>query len=50
MNIKNEVVKLLANDGGDYYGYSVSISGDGNTAIVGAHGDDSNRGSAYIYA
>jgi hypothetical protein len=33
----------------DYFGYNVSISGDGNTAIVGAHQDDSNRGSAYIF-
>ena len=43
--------KLLASDGssGDYFGQSVSISSDGNTAIVGAHGDDSARGSAYIY-
>ena len=53
MNIKNEVVKLLENDGGDYYGYSVAISGDGNTAIVGVpYGDnekDINAGSAYIY-
>ena len=46
-----EKVKLLASDGadGDNFGMSVSISSDGNTAIVGAHGDDSYRGSAYIY-
>ena len=34
----------------DYFGYSVSISGD--YAIVGAYGDDDNgniSGSAYIY-
>ena len=53
MNIKNEVVKLLENDGGDYYGYSVAISSDGNTAIVGAYADDNERGtdagSAYIF-
>jgi hypothetical protein len=43
--------KLTASDGAayDYFGYSVSISGDGLTAIVGANGDDSSRGSAYIY-
>jgi hypothetical protein len=38
---------------GDYFGYSVSVSSDGNTAIVGAHRDDdnaqSNSGSAYIF-
>ena len=34
------------------FGYSVSISSDGTTAIVGAYGDDDNgsdSGSAYIY-
>jgi hypothetical protein len=41
--------KLLASDGaaGDYFGYSVSISGD--YAIVGAYGDDVGKGSAYIF-
>ena len=36
----------------DYFGWDVSISGDGNTAIVGAYGEDttaSNAGSAYIF-
>ena len=46
--------KLTASDGasGDHFGYSVSISSDGTTAIVGAFHDDdngSNSGSAYIY-
>ena len=47
----SQQTKLLASDGssGDYFGISVSISSDGNTAIVGARGDDSNSGSAYIY-
>lgn len=45
--------QLLAGDGsaGDYFGYSVAISGD--TAIVGAILDDDkgfNSGSAYIFA
>ena len=41
--------KLTASDGtnNDYFGDSVSISGD--YAIVGAFGDDSARGSAYIF-
>jgi hypothetical protein len=44
--------KLTASDGagGDYFGVSVSISGD--VAIVGASGDDDNgggSGSAYVY-
>jgi len=46
--------KLLASDGAasDFFGTSVSISGDGITAIVGAFGDDDNgsdSGSAYMY-
>jgi len=48
----SQEVKLLANDpaASDYFGRSVSISG--NTAIVGAYGDDDNgagSGSAYIF-
>ena len=44
--------KLLASDGaeGDWFGFSVAISGD--TAVVGAYGDDDNgdlSGSAYIF-
>ena len=44
--------KLLASDGAaeDYFGYSVSLSGD--TAIIGSYGDDDNgdmSGSAYIF-
>jgi hypothetical protein len=47
--------KLLASDGasGDWFGYTVSISSDGTTAIVGALLDDDNgtdSGSAYIYS
>jgi hypothetical protein len=48
------VVKLTASDGvaGDNFGYSVAISGDGNTVVVGASGDDDNgtsSGSVYVY-
>jgi FG-GAP repeat len=48
-----QIKKLTANDGEaeDYFGHSVSISGD--TAIVGAHGDDDNgtyAGSTYIFS
>jgi len=50
----SQTQKLTASDGvaGDFFGRSVSISGDGLTAIVGANGDDdrgSNSGSAYVY-
>jgi len=41
--------KILPDEGnaGDKFGASVSISGD--YAIMGAHGDDTNTGSAYIF-
>ncbi len=44
-----QVKKLVASDGGpsDFFGQSVSI--DGNTAIVGAFGDNNQQGSAYIF-
>lgn len=34
---------------GDCFGATVDISFDGNTAIVGAYGDDDFRGAAYIF-
>ncbi|MDP6693784.1 MAG: FG-GAP repeat protein, partial [Phycisphaerales bacterium] len=50
--IVNEEAKLLPADGSsyDYFGYSVSISG--NRALIGVYGDDdngSNSGSAYVF-
>jgi FG-GAP repeat len=41
--------KLIANDGmaEDMFGGSVAISGD--TAVVGAYGDNGNLGSAYVF-
>jgi len=47
-----DIIKLLASDGegGDAFGYSVAI--DGDSAIVGAFGDDdrgTDSGAAYIY-
>jgi hypothetical protein len=49
-----EVAVLGATDaaGGDYFGFSLSISGDGKTLAVGAYRDDdrgSDSGSAYIF-
>nr|WP_162143083.1 FG-GAP-like repeat-containing protein [Pedobacter glucosidilyticus] len=43
--------KLVSSDaiGASQQGYSVSISADGNTAIVGGIGDNSNAGAAWIY-
>ena len=50
----SQQAKLTASDGAadDQFGYSVSISGDGNTVIVGSPGDDDGdigTGSAYIF-
>lgn len=44
-----EEAKLVADDGApyDYFGWSVSISGD--TIVVGAFGDESSQGSAYVF-
>jgi hypothetical protein len=50
-----EQQKLTAGDGrdSDLFGISVSLSGDGNTALVGAYADDigtnENAGSAYVF-
>eukprot|EP00483_Globobulimina_turgida_P010448 UN10469 len=46
--------KLTAYDAatGDYFGYSVSISGDGKTIVIGACNDDdagSSSGLAYVF-
>src|SRR5437879_6299446 len=35
--------------GSAYQGYSVSLSGDGNTAIVGGNGDNSSAGAAWVF-
>lgn len=47
----NQTAKLAASDGttGDRLGTSVAVSSDGATIAAGASGDDSNRGSAYVY-
>ena len=35
--------------GSSYQGYSVSLSADGNTAIVGGYNDNSSAGAAWVY-
>lgn len=44
-------IKLVLSDGasGDNFGYAVTLSGDGSTALIGAYADDGVRGSAYVY-
>ena len=46
--------KLTASDGADsdYFGRAVTLSSDGGTAVISAHGDDdkgSGSGSAYVF-
>jgi len=43
--------KLTASDAasGDYFGVSVALSSNGNTALVGAMGKTSFRGAAYVF-
>jgi len=48
-NVWTQQQKLLATDGvvNDYFGFSVSLYGD--TALIGAAGDDNQTGSAYVF-
>jgi hypothetical protein len=43
--------KITASDGAsnDYFGQSMFLLSDGNTAFIGARGDDSGRGSVYVF-
>jgi chitodextrinase len=43
--------ELTASDGvgGDFFAWSVVLSADGNTALVGAYGRNSDRGAAYVF-
>ncbi|MCR6641112.1 MAG: T9SS type A sorting domain-containing protein [Sporocytophaga sp.] len=47
----DETASLIAYDGAasDQFGYSVGLSDDGTTAIVGATKANGNRGKAYVY-
>lgn len=36
--------------GNDYFGYSVALSADGKTALVGAYGENGLRGGAYLFS
>ncbi|MHA4875617.1 hypothetical protein, partial [Enterococcus faecium] len=37
------------NTGGSSQGFSISLSADGNTAIVGGNGDNGYAGAAWVY-
>ncbi|HKR99833.1 MAG TPA: FG-GAP repeat protein, partial [Candidatus Dormibacteraeota bacterium] len=44
--------ELSASDGAnsDLFGWSVSVSSDGNTALVGAYSKNSSTGAAYVFS
>ena len=44
-----EQAKLLASDGAAGQGFGVSVSLYGDTAVIGADGDDLARGAAYVF-
>ena len=44
-----ETAKLTASDGAEDDQFGISVAVDGDTVLVGADGDDSNRGSAYVF-
>jgi hypothetical protein len=44
-----EQAKLTPSDAGGFYGYSVALSADGNTALIGALHADHDRGAVYTY-
>jgi hypothetical protein len=43
------VTALRASDGGGYVGDSVSLSADGNTALVGGYNDNGGIGAAWVF-
>jgi hypothetical protein len=48
----SQQAELTASDAatGDGFGYSVSISGDGSTALIGAFNKNSGTGAAYVFS
>jgi hypothetical protein len=50
---QTEIQKLLASDGAQWDGFGNSVAVDGDTAVIGASGDDDNgeaSGSAYVFS
>ena len=54
LTIQTQILTPAHGAGGDSFGYSVALSGDGNTALVGAPGTEIEgkleAGAAYLYA
>ena len=45
----SQQAKLTASDGADGDEFGISVAVDGDTVVVGARGDDSNKGSFYVF-
>ena len=47
----SQVQQLTVSDGAqyDYLGYSVAVSSDGSTVLVGAYGHDASAGTVYVF-
>ncbi len=48
----SQQAKLTSSDGAanDYFGWSLSLSTDGNTALIGSYKDNTVQGAAYLFA
>ena len=46
----NQTAKLTASDGAANDEFGTSVGVDGDTIVVGAPGDESGEGSAYVFA
>lgn len=47
--IQTDSMKASDGAGGDLFGYGTAMSGDGNTAVIGAYGKNSGRGEVYTF-
>ena len=45
----NQIQKLTASDADEYNYFGISVSINGNTAVVGANGNLSYSGAAYVF-
>jgi hypothetical protein len=45
-----QMARITSNAAGSWFGYRVSLSADGTTALIGAENENSGTGAAYIYS
>jgi hypothetical protein len=48
-SIQQAYIKASNTGASNYFGYSVTISGDGNTLALGAIGESSSLGAVYVF-